>query len=294
MTLRERWPAVLLIAATLIYCAPLFTNLGNWGRQDWDQFTFRYATPRLALLRDHALPAWNPYANGGTVLLAHPDSPVLSPWYAIVLVLGAPLGLRVQVAVFMALGSIGMSALLARLGATRAGAIAGGVVFMMSSLFALHIAEGHLEWCVLGLMPWLAILILKLEDGVRYIILAALLAASVLTFGAVCIPAIFLSFFTVWILLEAIRTRRWRPTAYWTAVVLLAALLSASGAASDARSSELPARCRTRQPVVHARAAAADRAAGSASSDACTRLTVTRRSKTGTSGRRSPARNRSR
>ena len=226
MTSRERSPAVILIAATLIYCAPLFTNLANWGRQDWDQFTFRYETPRLALLRDHVLPTWNPYANGGTVLLAHPDSPVLSPWYGIFLVLGAPLGLRVQVAAFMALGSIGMSALLIRLGNTRAGAIAGGLVFMMSSLFALHIAEGHLEWSVLGLMPWLAILILRLEEGVRTVILAALLVASVVTFGAVYIPAIYLPFFTVWILLDAIRTRRWRPAASWVAVLVLAALLA--------------------------------------------------------------------
>jgi hypothetical protein len=201
-------------------------NPGNWGRRDWDQFTFRYETPRLALLRDRVLPTWNPYASGGTVLLAHPLSPVLSPWYGIFLVLGAPIGLRVQVAVFMALGAIGMSALLTRLGATRAGGIAGGLVFMMSSLFALHIAEGHLDWSVLGLMPWLAILILRLGDGVRPVILAALLMASVLTFGAVSIPAVYLPFFTVWILLDAIRTRRWQPAARWTAVVALAVLLA--------------------------------------------------------------------
>jgi hypothetical protein len=69
------------------------------------------------------LPTWNPYAEGGTVLLAHPHSPVLSSWYAIVLLFGAPIG---------------------------------GIMFMMSAHFALHIAEGHLEWCVLGLMPWVA------------------------------------------------------------------------------------------------------------------------------------------
>jgi len=218
--------AALLVAASVLYCAPLFSNLDNWGREDWDQFTFRYETPRVAILRDHVLPTWNPYANGGTALLAHPDSPVLSPWYLIVLVLGGPLGLRVQVVVFMALGAVGMAAVLVRLGATRAGAVAGGIVFMMSSHFALHIAEGHLEWCVLGLMPWLALCVLRLREGIRHVILAALLLASVLTFGAVYIPAVYLPFFSAWILFDAMRTRQWRPLGRWGAVVLVAALLS--------------------------------------------------------------------
>lgn len=219
-------PAVLLIVASLVYCAPLFSNIDRWGRQDWDQFMFRYETPRVALLRDHVLPAWNPYANGGTVLLAHPDSPVLSPWYVIVLALGSPLGLRVQVVVFLALGALGMAALLARLGARTAGSITAGLVFMMSSHFALHITEGHLEWCVLGLMPWLALLVLRFEEGPRHMILAAVLLASVLTFGAVYIPAVYLPFFSLWVLFAALRARQWRPLLQWTGVVLVATLLS--------------------------------------------------------------------
>ena len=37
----------------------LFSETAMWGRQDWDQFTFRYEAPRIALLRDHAMPAWH-------------------------------------------------------------------------------------------------------------------------------------------------------------------------------------------------------------------------------------------
>ena len=70
-----------LVVAALLYCLPLFSNLTNYGRNDWDQLSFRYETPRLALFRDHQLPLWNPYVNGGNVLLAHPASPVPSPWY---------------------------------------------------------------------------------------------------------------------------------------------------------------------------------------------------------------------
>jgi hypothetical protein len=219
--------ALLLVAASILYSLPLFDNLDWGGRRDWDQFTFRYETPRLALLRDHTLPAWNPYANGGNALLAHPDSPFPSPWYAIVLLLGAPLGLRVQVAVFTALGAVGMAALTRRLGAPPAGSVAGAIVFMMSAHFSLHIAEGHLEWCVLGLMPWLAWCLLRGEEDGRFVIVAALLLASVLTFGAVYIPAVFLPFFSFWMLFRVIQNGVWRPLVRWGMVVVLAGLLSA-------------------------------------------------------------------
>lgn len=219
--------AAWLIVAAVLYCAPLFSNLNNWGRQDWDQFTFRYETPRLSLLQDHALPAWNPYASGGTVLLAHPDSPVLSPWYLIVLIAGAPIGLRVQVVFFMAVGAIGMAALARRLGASTLASAAAGIVFMMSSHFALHITEGHLEWTPLGLMPWLALGLLRDGPIGKGIVGLALLLASVLMFGAVYIPAVFLPFISIWIVLTAIRDRRWQPVAKWGGVLALALLLSA-------------------------------------------------------------------
>ena len=222
---RRFLPVVLtLVAASVIFCLPLFENPDQTGRQDWDQFTFRYETPRLAMVRDYEVPAWNPYARGGTVLLAHPDSPALSPWYAIVLFLGAPFGLRVQVLVFMMLGSVGMAVLVRTLGASRIGAVAGGMAFMMSSHFVLHMTEGHLEWCVLGLMPWMFVLLAR--QSVRSAIGAAFLLASVLMFGSVYVPAMFLPALSLWVLLESIKQRRVVLMGRWVAVGIIAVLLA--------------------------------------------------------------------
>lgn len=224
------WPSVvLLVLASLVYCAPLFVHLDWYGWQDWDQFTFRYETSRVALLRDMQWPVWNPYGGGGTALLAHPHSPVLSPWYAITLLLGAPLGLRVQVVVFMALGSVGMAAVMRRLGAGRAAGICAGIVFMMSAHFALHITEGHLEWSALGVMPWVALGLLSTlspsQGGVNRapLLRSALLFGSVLTFGAIYISAVYLLFFTAWMTFESLRHRRVTPLAAWALVAALAA-----------------------------------------------------------------------
>jgi hypothetical protein len=216
-----------LIIATLLYCPLLFTGLDSYGRRDWDQFTFRYETPRAALLRDHQLPLWNPYVNGGTVLLAHPDSPFPSPWYLLVLALGAPLGLRVQVVLFMALGSTGMATLLRRWNVPRPGCFVGGVIFMMSAHFALHIAEGHLEWCVLGLMPWLMLSMRRFDTDLRFVIVSAFLLSSVLLFGSVYIMAVYIPFLSVWVLLQSLRQRSWRFAFRWAGTLVLTILLSA-------------------------------------------------------------------
>lgn len=223
------WPvAVFLIAASAIYCAPLFQHPDWYGWQDWDQFTFRYETARLAIVRDHQWPFWNPYANGGTVLLAHPHFPALSPWFVMVLLLGAQVGLRVQVFVLMAVGAIGMALWARHHGRSTPAAAFSGVVLMMSAHFALHITEGHLEWTTLGLMPWVALGVERAGGGSRALTIgAALLLASALLLGAIYIPALFLLFFTIWTCALAVQTRRWAPLRTWIMVATIAIGVSA-------------------------------------------------------------------
>jgi len=227
------WPSVvILIAASVVYCAPLFTSLDWYGWQDWDQFTFRYETPRVALLRDLQWPVWNPYANGGTALLAHPHSPVLSPWYVVTLLLGAPLGVRVQVLLFMALGSIGMAALMRQCGAGRVAGITAGIVMMMSAHYALHITEGHLEWTALGAMPWVVLGLWRAQAlpltgaGRAPLIWSALWFASAITLGGVYITAVYLPFLTAWMAFESLRRRSLKPLLAWAVVAALAAGVS--------------------------------------------------------------------
>ena len=217
----------LLVAASVVYCACLFGGSGRWGRGDWDQFSFRHETPRLALLRDHQLPLWNPYVNGGNVLLAHPHCPAFSPWYLPTLLLGAGWGLRVSVVLFMALGATGMAALLRRWEVSAGGCFVGGVLLMMSTHFALHVTEGHLEWCALGLMPWVMLCLVRAERDWRFVILAGLLFSSGLLYGSIYIVAVFVPVFALWAVLEGIRTYSWRIPASCAAMIGLTFLLCA-------------------------------------------------------------------
>ena len=217
----------LLVLAAVAYCWCLLTAPGQWGRGDWDQFAFRFQTPRVAILRDGQLPLWNPYTGGGNVLLAHPHCPAFSPWYLPTLVLGAPLGLRFSVVLFVALGAVGMAALLRRWKISPAGCFAGGVLLMMSAHFTMHVAEGHLEWCVLGLMPWVLLSLLKAEDDWRFVIPGAIVFSSGLLYGSVYILMVFAPMFGLWAVLRSAGTRRWGAAARCAAMMGLTCLLSA-------------------------------------------------------------------
>ncbi len=217
----------LLILGAVVWSAALLKGLDQWGRGDWDQFSFRYGTARKAWLDDQQLPTWNPYVNGGNVLLAHPHSPALSPFFLPVLVLGVPLGLRVQVVVFVILGMTGMAVLLRRLGISRPGALTGGVLLMLSAHFLLHITEGHQEWCALGLMPWVAWCLVRAEQDGRWVVGAALSFALALMHGSIYVAAVFAPLVGVWAGLESLRRRRWRPLVCSVGAMLLAAMFAA-------------------------------------------------------------------
>ena len=226
--IRSVWSVYgLLVLASIAYCPYLFTGLDQWGRGDWDQFTFRFATPRVAMLRDGQLPLWNPYVNGGNVLLAHPHCPALSPWYLPTLLLGAALGLRVGVLLLMIVGTTGMAALLRLWGVSPAGRFLGGVLLMMSAHFAMHITEGHLEWCVLGLMPWVLWCLIRSQRDWRFAVIGALVLASGLLYGSIYIVVIFAPMLCFWAILESVRLRQWRPAAGCAATMGLTFLLCA-------------------------------------------------------------------
>lgn len=229
---RERyrlWPSVLLLAcATLLLCAPLLTRWDAYGWQDWDQFTFRHETARLAVMQYAEWPVWNPFAEGGTVLLAHPHSPVLAPWFPLTLAFGSQVAVRLLVIGFMLVGAVGMTAWLREYSASRAAGVFAGVLFMMSTHYVLHVTEGHLEWVVLGLMPWVALWLGRAAQGHRRATLvAAVLLAATLISGNVYIPALFAIVFSVWSVLEAVRLRRSIPVVVWGVAATLAVGLAA-------------------------------------------------------------------
>lgn len=146
--------SLIFIGFAILYCRPIFINIDYWGQMDWDQFTFWSAVPRDTILKYKQFPFWNPFVNGGNVLLAHPHSLFLSPMFIFTLIFGPIVGLKIQVFAYFIIGLFGMFLLSRHLKLSISGSYLSAVIFMCSSIYVLHAVEGHISWLVLALLPY--------------------------------------------------------------------------------------------------------------------------------------------
>ena len=94
-------------------------------------------------------------------MLAHPDSPFLSPLYVFVLMLGPVIGLKVQIIVYLFIGLMGMFYLSRYLNLSEKASYLSSFIFMLNSTYALHLSEGHVEWLAMAFVPWAFLYYLK-------------------------------------------------------------------------------------------------------------------------------------
>src|SRR3989338_8620700 len=211
MSRKYFFPIFLFCGASVIYCLPVLRNIIFWGQMDWDQFTFWNAVPRDTILRYHQFPLWNPYVNGGNVLLAHPHSMFLSPFYIFVLIFGPVLGLKIQIVIHLMIGLLGMYLLAKYLKLSPHASYLASFVFMLNSHYALHLTEGHTEWLVMAFIPWIFMYLLKGLEEPRQAFKAIIFLALILLNGSPHIFAVIVIFLVVYALGKACQFRKTTP-----------------------------------------------------------------------------------
>ena len=222
--------------AAFFFLQPIFSSIQNWGLYDWDQHFFYHGSPRISLLTFHELPLWTPYYCGGNVLLANPQSPFLSPFFAFVLLLGAVVGLKVEALAFLAIGLLGMFLLARKLGCTSFAAVFAAVVFMFSSWYASRVVVGHTTFFPFALMPFAFFFYLNaaslepvaLASRARWALAAALSLAVMFLSGGiypVYATVILLLFYS---LLASLSARKISPLAVAVAILVFSALVASA------------------------------------------------------------------
>jgi len=204
-------PISVFVIVAVIYALPVFSNISYWGQMDWDQFTYWNAVPREVMLNYHQFPLWTPYTNGGNVLLAHPQSPFLSPLYIFVMVLGPILGLKLQIIVHLVIGLLGMFCLARHLNLKTNAAYLSSFVYMLSSMYVLHLTEGHTEWFAMAFVPWVFYYFLKSLNEPKQTLKAVFFLALILLNGSIDVFAVFILFISVYALLKALQLKRITP-----------------------------------------------------------------------------------
>jgi len=211
MTNKYLIPIALFVIVAMNHVSPIFINISNWGQMDWDHFTFWNAVPRETILRYHQFPLWNPYANGGNVLLAHPHSLFLSPMYIFVLIFGPITGLKIEILVHLILGLFGMFLLSRYRGLNIAASYLASFVFMLSSIYILHLTEGHASWLPMVFMPWVFLYYLKSIDDHKKALGAVVFLGLMLFAGSIDVFFISVVFLTIYSFFKLCQLRNLAP-----------------------------------------------------------------------------------
>ncbi|RME03108.1 MAG: hypothetical protein D6805_07755 [Planctomycetota bacterium] len=182
------------------FCLPLFLQPQNWGRKDWDYAFFLTEVQRKTLVDFGQVPLWNPYHCGGQPLLANPHSRFFSPSFITVLLSGTVLGLKLQIFLYLTLGSWGFYLLGKRLLWAGPALWFTPLIYMYSGFFILRVCYGQISVFSMGYLPYIWYFFLKARQNHFYILHLMLLLAFIIFDGG----ASFLSMVLVMLFLQTI------------------------------------------------------------------------------------------
>ncbi len=185
---REVGVCIALVVAVLWHMAPLLApgfastamvGTDSYRSHDWLEVAKFEHYARTSLLEWGVLPLWNPLLAGGIAQFTHPSDGSTSPFILSSVLLGETLGMKLNVALALLVGTLGLYALLRRgLDVSRSGAFAGALVYAWSGWLPARVAVGFYEVCLLAAVPALLALWTlpgALEVRRRRWVLAALL-----------------------------------------------------------------------------------------------------------------------
>ena len=230
MTSRRReWGLAIAIALGLaiVFFSPFFRHWENWGVADWDQHAFYHEAARVSILQYGQIPQWNPYYCGGTDLLANPQSRVLSPTFALILLFGTVAGLKVETILFAAAGMLGVYALGRFYGLDRVSAWIAPIVYFLGPFYALPVSAGMTWVFSTAFIPWVVLAYERRAQSWTFLVFAG--AGLALTFlgGGAYAVAITLLFLGVLTLFSLRRGAVLKPLLSLSAVVVVMLALGA-------------------------------------------------------------------
>ncbi len=182
MNLTRNFPAVLiliLLPIALLY--PIFEHPYNWGVKDWDQHTFYSGVARSTITKFKQAPLWNPYYCGGNSMIGNPQSYFLSPFFIFILAFGEIPGMKIAVLAYAIAGMLGMYFLSRHFNFGKYSSLLPSIIFMLSSMFALHMTEGHFFFATTALIPFAFLAYLKSVEKNRLSIKFAVACSAVLS-----------------------------------------------------------------------------------------------------------------
>lgn len=187
--LRLAWiPAVLALLTVLFMLPFIDPDVPGAALDGSDLLNQVYPLTSLIFDRVHdakSVPLWNPYQYLGQSIATNPQSSLFYPPAWIMAPLGVPRGAGWLLVIHLWWSGWGFALFARRIGASPAGALAGGIVYEFSAFAAAHVGAGHFNFMlVYAWLPWIAAAYLWACGQCRWLIAglpgAAALSMSIL------------------------------------------------------------------------------------------------------------------
>lgn len=161
--LRAHFHHIIAVALIGAWCAPYITTgtKVEWG--DFGLFTQGYEAIRITVLQYHQFPWFDPWIAGGVPLYANPQIGVFSVQTILVLIFGAPVGLKLAVIVYTFGGYVSTYVLARYIKIKPLIASLIALLWLFSSFFVSHI-PAHYTFVWFMLAPLFVYLTLRARD----------------------------------------------------------------------------------------------------------------------------------
>lgn len=182
---QEKWFLRLTFAvcSVLSFLAPCYYAFSRTLGRDWDQFNALSLLVRSSIFLYRKFPLHDPWTCGGMDLLANPQNRIFSPTSLFDLLLVPHLANLAVLVFFAFLGYHGMYSLARHLGRSKTASFVAAVLFINSSWFGLHFAEGHIAYGTMQLLPASFYFSLRINEKKYQFNFVALLALFLLDGG---------------------------------------------------------------------------------------------------------------
>jgi hypothetical protein len=152
---RRIWPVVVLALLCGVFFWDVLWLPGNRivAGNDLTNMFYHWLSFASSSIQQGRLPLWNPYLSSGLPFVANPQPALFYPPTWLALLVSVPKALGLIVVLHLWLAGVGMFAWLRSEGASKVGALLGGVVFAFSGYFFVRVQAGHLGVITTG--TWL-------------------------------------------------------------------------------------------------------------------------------------------
>ncbi len=187
---------------SLAFWAPAFEHPTASGWGDWQWFHHMWEAGRIAIVRWHEAPLFDPYHCGGVPLWGNPQAQVFSPTFLLTAVpFGTTIGHKVFIVFHCLVGLAGMYAFVRH--ELKCGELAStyaAILFTTSGYFAWHGAGGHATFLAFYYAPLLLLCWRRSARDLRYsAAVAALMVLTVLEGGHYPFP-----YFVLWLTFDLV------------------------------------------------------------------------------------------